>query len=88
MVKTFLNNIFNSMLIIGFCVIIICLTRFCIYKTVNSQAETDNLEKTELPLDLADTDETEDEAAKRRLEQLIYDVQKAFIRKDYLGGAM
>ncbi len=86
MVKTFLNNIFNSMLIIGFCVIIICLTRFCIYKTVNSQAEIDNSEKTELPPDLADTDETEDEAAKRRLEQLIYDVQKAYIRKDYPGG--
>ena len=86
MVKTFLNNILDSMLIIGFCVIIIFLTRFCIYKTVNSQAETDNSEKTELPLDLADTDEAEDEAAKRRLEQLIYDVQKAYIRKDYLGG--
>ena len=85
MMKTFLNNVFDSMLIIGFCVIIIYLTRFCIYITVNSQAETDNLEKTELPLDLADTDEIEDEAVKRRLEQLIYDVQKAYIRKDYLG---
>ncbi|MDE7476386.1 MAG: hypothetical protein K2M91_00300, partial [Lachnospiraceae bacterium] len=70
-VKMILNKVLSYMAIIGFCVIFICLTRFCIYKTVNSQAETDNSEKTELPLDLADTDETEDGEVKRRLEQLI-----------------
>lgn len=58
MVKKILDNALDSMAIIGFCVIIICLTRFCIDKTANSQAETNNSEKTELPLELANTDET------------------------------
>ena len=62
-----LNNVLNSMAIIGFCVIIICLTRFCIDKTVNGQAETDNLEKTELSMDLVDIDET---AEKNTIEEV------------------